>query len=113
MNVYAIYHNSDVLVLFDKKNNLVKTGKGDLSVCRYAFKGDKISKKYIVRSMKFDQFLLLIRRNNFKYFNYYKNPKNKFNFHLDTVKAFNKKELDEFLKNDKNEMKEYYSFLNI
>lgn len=106
INIYACYHNLNVLVLYNINGSLKNLRKKEESkTCLYIFEDDRVPSNCYTEILSFAQFIEEVKKQGYEYINYYYNGED-WRWHIDAVDAFTKDALDEFINSfPKEEMK--------
>lgn len=108
VNIYACYHNLDILVLYNEDKSLKTIGKSQ--ICLYIFENDLTPSDCDTKVLSFDEFIKEVKQQGFEYINYYYNGEDWY-WHIDAVGSFVKESIDEFLKSNADEENKKYYFL--
>lgn len=108
INIYACYHNLNVLVLCNDDKTLKTIGKSQ--ICLYIFENDLIPSDCDIKVLAFNEFVKVVKKQGFEYINHFYNGEDWY-WHIDAVNSFTKKSMDEFLKLNFDEGNKKYDFL--
>ena len=109
-NIYGIYHDLSIWVLYDQNGKLATRYEGSKECCLYVFNEDDIPDNFSHKVMDFSQFYYLILKKKYSYFNYYYSEG--FAMHVDAYRSFTETALNDFfIRAPKEMIKKYDGFL--